>query len=785
MLLNYLKVAIRSLQASRTFSFINIAGLSIGIAASVLIVMVVLHEFSYDHFNVKGDRIFRAEKQFTRDGRHSLYANPQFAPTLMETDPRVENYVRTFDGSGRIVSSDDDHVFFEDKLLFADTSFFSIFTFPLLQGDRSSLTQPSTAIITESIARKYFGGTSVIGKTLTLDKKYPLTVVGLANDPPVNSTVQFGIVVSFSTLLTMPAERSIVLNNSSGFPTYVLLRNSRDLADVTKSIEATHYTNKDIIYSLAPLYKNHFNSNFGSTATTKYAFTFLSIAGLILLLALINYMNLTTARATIRSKEVGVRKVIGARRSSLSIQFYFESGLTTIISFAIAVVLIEVLRRVLANLLGITLDPAFLSSPLLYGTIASLLLLCIVISGSYPAIVLPSFKPVDVLKGDLATTGKKAGFRKVLTVVQFSVSIFLAICAVIMSRQLSYMSSMNTGLDRDQVMVVPIKTLDPAQRRTLKNKLEGKSGINGVAVASTFLYKDNMSGVSMVTSPFNKERLEAKWMIADDDFLTTLHIKPIESHGIPGTTYHLLNESAATSFGMPDEPTGQALTLGGDHVPAVTGPIAGVVADFNYQSPRDPIQPLIISIVPDSSPYIGDDPTLYVRLGAKSIPQEMIATIKSAYDQISDGTPFSYSFLDEAFNQQQLSEQRVHEVFEIFATIAMVIACMGLFGLITFSSQRRKKELSIRKLLGATVSNILMLISSETILLLAISILIATPAALFVSRSWLSNFFYQVSIASTDVLVPVGIAIAIALAIVGIQGIKVALTNPARNLKND
>jgi putative ABC transport system permease protein len=312
MILNYLKVTLRSLLASKTFSFINIIGLSIGIAASVLIVMVIMHEFSYDHFHVKGERIFRAEKQFTRDGRHSLFANPLFAPSLSDIDPRVEGYVRTFDGSGRILSSGHLHTFFEDRFMFAEPSFFSIFSFPLLKGDGRRLTQPSTAIITESHAIKYFGTTDVIGKTITLDKKYPLTIIGLAKDAPLNSTIQFGIIASFSTLSTMPFERDLLINNSSGFPTYVLLHDKRDLGDVTKSIATTQYTNPNIIYSLAPLYENHFNFNFGSTATTKYAYTFLSIAALILLLALINYMNLTTARATTRAKEVGIRKVIGA-----------------------------------------------------------------------------------------------------------------------------------------------------------------------------------------------------------------------------------------------------------------------------------------------------------------------------------------------------------------------------------------------------------------------------------------------------------------------------------------
>jgi putative ABC transport system permease protein len=785
MILNYLKVAIRSLMASKTFSFINITGLSIGIAASVLIMMIILHEFSYDHFHKNGERIFRAEKQFTRDGRHSLYANPEFAPALQEIDQRVESYVRTFDGSGRVVSSDDRHTFFEDRLMFADTSFFSVFSFPLLQGDRQSLGVQSTAVITESRAIKYFGTTDVIGKVLTLDKKYPLTLVAVAKDPPVNSTIQFGIVASFSTLMTMPAERDIVINNSSGFPTYVLLRNKSDIDEVSKSIVATQYTNPNIIYSLAPLYENHFNFNFGSTATTKYAYTFLSVAALILLLALINYMNLTTARATTRAREVGVRKMIGARRSSLSVQFYLESAITTFISFGIAVALIQGFYPVLNNVLGLTIDAGFLSSPFLYTCIGILLLICVLIAGSYPAIVLPSFKPIDVLKSTTITHGGNAWFRKILTVVQFSVSVCLAICAVVMTSQLSYMGSFNIGIDREQVLVVPIKTLSPVQRRSLKNELASKAGVEAVSVASTPLYKNSMSGVSMITSPFNDQKVGAKWMVADEDFTKTLHISSKYQVGKSAAAYHLLNESAVSSFGFSETSRSHPITMGGDHVPAITGNIDGLVTDFNYESLRNPIQPLILSIVPDSVSYIGDNPTMYARLTTGVVPAEMIKVVEASYNKLSDGSPFTYFFLDDAFNEQQASDQRLHEVFMIFSCIALLIACMGLFGLVTFSSEQRKKELSIRKLLGASVGNIVALVSSEMVVLLLVSIVIAIPVALYFSREWLSRFYYQAPITTRNITVPVASAFAVALIVIAIQGIKVGVTNPVENLKGE
>lgn len=784
MLTNYLKTALRSLASNRTFSVINIAGLAIGIASSILILTVVLHEFSYDHFHDNGSRIFRAEKQFSRDGRHSLYANPQFGASLMEVDPRVVNYVRTFSGAGRIVRSDDSHAFFEDKFVFADTSFFSVFSFPLRTGNYHSLQRSGTAIISESIAQKYFGSIDVVGRVLTFDNQYQLEITGVALDAPVNSTIQFGIVASFATLMIMP-ERDIVNSDASGFPTYVLLNDAAALESVSASITKTGYTNDAITYSLAPLFDNHFNFNFGSTATTRYAYSFASVALLILLMALINYMNLTTARATSRAKEVGVRKVIGAQWRALSLQFYIESAVTTIISFLLALVLVEVCRPLLTDLLGLQIDETFLHSRYLYGAIVILVLACIFIAGSYPAAVLPRFKPTEVLNGRFSSSGRGAWLRKFLTVFQFSVSVCIAICAVIMNNQVAYMSAFNVGIDREQVLVLPVKTLSPAARRSLRQQLTQRAGIENAAIASIPFYKNQTSGVSLVTSPVTNEKVGAKWIIADRSFFSTLGV-PFKNDiaSTPGV-FHILNSSAATAFGMSDLSGEYNLTMGGDHVPSMSGKIGGVVTDFNYESPRNQVQPLIISVVSDSASYIGESPTIYVRLPKGKEPSTAIASIRSEYDKLSDGSPFTYYFLDDAFNEQQLSEARLNRLFLIFTGVALVIACLGLSGLITFSSEQRKKELSIRKLLGASIPKLLTMISSNLVLLLLLSAMIATPVALYISEEWLSGFFYQAGISITDILLPIIVVITISLVIICTQGLRTALGSPVKNLKSE
>ncbi len=786
MLTNYLKIAIRSLLNNKVYSFINITGLSIGMTVSILILIFVVHEYRYDRFHEKGDRIVRAEKQFSRDGRYSLYANPEFGPTIMQTDPNVINYVRTFSMGRKVVKTDNTHKFFEDRFLFADTSFFSIFSFPLIQGQRSSLARPLTVIITEQTASRYFGKTDPIGKFITLDGTYTFEVTGVAKNPPSHSSVQFDFIASFPSLLTMPNERNIVLNNSSGFPTYLLLASADAITGVRQSILKTTYTNDHITYSLQPLFSNHFNLNFGDVANTRYVFIFLCIALLILALALINYMNLTTARATARAKEIGVRKVIGANRKTLSFQFYLESALTTIIAFVLAIALIQVFKPIFLNVLQQTIDTAFLTSPVFLTVVAGLLFTCVLLAGSYPALVLPQFKPVEVLNGKFSSANKGAGIRKALTLFQFTVSIALAICTLVMNHQLQYLQSKNTGLQRDQVMVVPIEQFSNAGLTALKNELQQQTGVEGLAMASVPLYRSTMPGLSMVTSPVSGEKTGLKWIMADERFFSVLgiawHAKP-ETSTLEGS--HIVNQSAAEALGMTNFPGADDLTMGGDHAPAVTGKILGMVNDFNFETLRSPIQPLIVSVVADSLLIKNESPSLYLRIDTHGGLPDKIAAVKKSYETYANDTPFSYYFLDDAFNELQKGEHRLSKIFTVFTGISLCIACLGLFGLVTFSAENRTKEISIRKVLGASMTNILMLLSSELIVLLLLSIVIGVPIAWFSMKDWLSQFYYQTNIPLSSIVVPAMAIIAISLFVIWAKAVRVALEDPSKNLKRE
>jgi putative ABC transport system permease protein len=786
MILNYFKIALRSLWTNKTYSFINVAGLSVAMTVSVLILIFVVHEYNYDRFHINGKNIYRAEKQFSRDGRHSLYANPEFGPSLMQADARVINYVRTYSRGRKVVKSDNDHRFFEDRFLFSDTSFFSIFSFPLIKGKRQSLVKPSTVIITEKTAARYFGTLDPIGKILTLDSKYLFEVVGIAKNPPSNSSVQFDFIASFSTLMTMPDERNIVLNNSSGFPSWLLLANENDLPEVQKSILKTNYTNAAITYSLAPLFENHFNLNFGDTANTRYVFIFLCISLVILALALINYMNITTARATTRAKEVGIRKVIGATRGTLSFQFYIESAATTMISFFVALILVQLFKPTFLNVLQQEIDTSFLTSFSFISVVMALLVASVLLSGSYPALFLPHFKPVDVLNGKLMSLGRGAWLRKSLTVFQFSASVTLAICTVIMNHQLHYIKSKNTGLEREQVMVVPLDQISNRQLPALKNELQSTAGISGLGMASFPLYESTLSGLSLVSSPITNEKVGAKWIVTDEEFLSVLGIKwAVKPEAKKITGNHILNEAAAEVFGMAAVNSSKDLTMGGDHVPAVTGKILGVVNDFNYETLRSKIQPMIISIVDDTVINTIERPSLYIRLDSKSGLNERIASIKISYEKYASGVPFSYYFLDDAFDNLQKGENRLSKIFIVFTGIALVIACLGLFGLVTFTAENKTKEIAIRKVLGASVTNILALLTTDLLLLLSISMLAGIPMAIFSMKEWLSNFFYQTNLPATTIIVPCVALIVISLSVICAKGLKVAFEDPTRNLRRD
>jgi putative ABC transport system permease protein len=585
----------------------------------------------------------------------------------------------------------------------------------------------------------------------------------------------------------MPQERDMIVNNSSGFPTYLLLSDKNDIASVNQSIVKTNYTNPAITYSVAPLFDNHFNLNFGDTSNTRYVFIFLSASLLILSLALINYVNLTTARASTRAKEVGIRKVVGAQRQTLAMQFFLESAITTAISFLFAIVLIQIFRPAFFSALQLNIDSSFLTSPTFIASVATLLIFCVFLSGSYPALVLPSFKPVEVLKGKVNVAGQRAGWlRKTLTIFQFAVSIGLIICTLVMSHQLNYLRTKETGLARQQVLAVPIDPQWANSHQAIKHEVGQESGVVGVAIGSIPLYRADMSGVSLVTSPITNEQVGTKWITVDKDFFDVLGVKWMQKpEAAQWTGNHIFNETAVQAFGLLDKQINIDLSMGDNNTGVIQGKLVGIVEDFNFQSLRNKIEPLIITVITDKAMPMPDNSTLYIRIDKDTRAGEKIASIKKIYEKYSGDTPFSYYFLDDAFNELQNGEQRLGRIFGAFTSVALMIASLGMLGLITFTVERRTKEISIRKVLGASVATILSLLSAELVILVLIGVLIGSPIACLVMRDWLNNFYYQTDIPSTVIFISSATVLILAGSIVCLYGIRAALENPTKNLMNE
>jgi putative ABC transport system permease protein len=539
-------------------------------------------------------------------------------------------------------------------------------------------------------------------------------------------------------------------------------------------------------YSLAPLFDNHFNLNFGDVSNTRYVFIFICVAFLILALALINYMNLATARSTTRAKEVGIRKVIGASMRTLSIQFYVESAFTAIISFGLALIIMGVLRPFWLDTLQQQVDTSFLASTPFIMTALGLLLLCVFLSGSYPALVLPRFKPAEVLKGKVAAGVRGVLVRKILIVFQFSVSVGLVICTLVMNRQMEYIQQKNIGMNRDQVMAIPIDQLPAKDHRALKDELRRLPNVVGVGDASIPMFKASMSGLALVTSPVSGEKIGTQWIIVDEGFLQALRIEwkmQPDVHLLDGS--HIINETAAEEFNLGNRLTDQEIAMGGDAAPRIKGKISGIVKDFNYKTLRSRIEPLIMSVVSDTSAAIGGNSTLYVRINPDSKFDAVVPGIRSTYTKYLGTTPFSYYFLDDAFDDLQKGEKRLSRLFGVFTAVALGIACLGLFGLITFTTEQRTKEISIRKILGATSSQIVSLLSLDLVLLLMISFVVGSPVAWTFMNNWVNNFFYRTNIPIWIIGLSCVLVIVFSVIVISLQGVKVALDNPAKNLKNE
>ena len=794
---NYFKVALRNLWKNKSASFINILGLTIGLCSCLLIGLYIQHELSYDNFQKNGDRIARVIMEYKFDGgtefKKGNFTSARVAPIFKQQFPEVEAGVRMTDYD-RVVQYKDKLI--DEKLFFyADPSFFNTFSFKLIQGDPHNLINaPRQVVLTESTAKRYFANENPVGKILKVGSDTTLyQITGVMQDCPSNSQIKFDFLASWSSLNKLDEEKSYW---DANYTTFLLLKNNHSIATLQTKIAS--FMKKEmagqgatINYSLEPFDQIHLHSpypGFEPNNSIVYIYILEAIALLILVIACFTYVNLNTARSMERAREVGVRKVVGAENKQLFWQFIGESVMlctvSTILSIIGAIFLLPAFNQLTEKQLSIQ---SFLSVQFIGGAIL-LILLVSLLAGTYPALILSNFQPVKVLKGAFKNTGSGQWLRKSLTVFQFVISVVLIVSTFIMQKQLRYIQNKRLGYDRDHVLVLPMDNKMMDKIDLIKQEFKSNSNVLSVA-RCTNLPTNIVSGYNMrsATMPENQQ-IGVTANVIDEDFIKTVglqivagtnftqqDIRDVSSSDENKNKYHfILNESAARQLGWtPQQAIGKKMFMDASR----PGYVKAVVKDFNFESLHTAIKPLVL--FPENRGY-----ALLLKVRGNDLPQT-ISFIDSKWKELVPYKPFEYHFLDEYFNNLYSSELRLGKVLTIFASIAIALACLGLLGLSSYSAKQRIKEIGIRKVLGASATNIATLLSVDFIKLVLIAICISVPIAWWMMNTWLQSFAYKTHLSWWVFVFAGGSAVFIALATISFQAIKAALANPVKSLRSE
>ena len=797
MIKNYLKIALRNIKRQKGYSFINIVGLAVGMACCLLILFYVLYEFSYDTFHKDADRIYRVAMEFRAKDQPVKYGAvtpPPVAPAILDNFAELEDAVRITRANGIVKHGEKQ--FFEDGILYADQSFFNVFTFPLIKGDPETvLKEPYTAVLTESIAEKYFGSEDPVGKTISINYQRDYKITGVVEDVPPNSHFTFDLLFSFAPIEESLQNASIgKLWFSHSYYTYIKTR-SENLSPAF--IEGVYNVSANIIgdfekkvgfqqrFFLQPLKDIYLTSNLrnelGSTGNKTYLYCFIAIAVFILIIASINFVNLSTARSTGRAREVGIRKVAGAEKKQLINQFLGEALFTTFISTGITMLIILFSLPYFRALTGKDIELNFIST----GIILCIILIPLAVgllAGSYPAFILSAFHPVDTLKGVFGLTKKGVKLRKCLVIFQFAISILLIISTIIVSQQLSFMRNRDLGFDKEQIVVLSLRGSGEARQKynVLKNEFMKHATIVSASASYTVPGR-NPSSNAMLPEGFTGDQWQTfliNW--ADYDYLETYKIRLLAGRDFSRDFEtdkegaFILNEAAVKSLGWnsPEDAIGKTWNLGNRR----KGNVIGVTKDYHFNSLHQKISPLVIHLDPNYFVYL----SLRFTTGSVS---ETLSFIKETWKELVPDEPFSYFFLNEDFDRQYRAEEQVHVIVSLFTIMGMVIACLGLFGLTSFSVEQRKKEIGIRKVLGSANHKIVYLLVKDFLILVLIASVVALPVGWLSMNKWLQNYAYRTNMSIWIFLLSGFAALAIALLTVSFQTIKAALSNPVDSLR--
>ncbi len=792
MIRNYFKTAWRNLMRNKGFSSINILGLAAGFTCCLLLTLYLQHELSYDRFHTKADRLVRVIMEYKAGdfGHKGNFTSTKVFPEFKRQFPEVVSGVR-LSSTDRIVKYGD-NTWQEEGVLHADSTFFELFDFKLLKGTaKEVLKAPNSVVITQTLAKKYFGEENPVGKTLLINSRQdPYQVTGVSEDCPSNSQIRYSMVASISSWGPLQEERY----SDANYTTYLLMNQAGSLKTLQAKIDSfmkkeTGDSDFQVSFELEPFTRIHLHSPYDAftpNINISYIYIIVGVAVLILVIACFTYVNLSTARSTERAREVGIRKVAGAWRSQLFWQFISESTVLAFIALAISFLLAAVFLPSFNNLAGTSLSYTRLGHPAVWGAALAAALAVALLAGSYPALILSSFQPVKVLKGAFKNTGSGNVLRKGLIVFQFVISVFLIISTFVIGSQLRYIQQKKLGYDRDNRLLLGMDQRLNEKSELVKTGLGSLPSVKGVSLAYetpvTIRGGYSMSGsdlsktMAVTANPVDENYVKVTGLelIAGAD-LSTQDVRDASQEDYTQNYFHfILNESAARALGWsPEEAVGKKMYLDESR----PGEVKGVVKDFHFESLHTPIRPLVL--FPSSWAN-----TAIVKIEGNNL-QKTIAAIEAKWKELAPHRPFIFRFMDEDYQRMYEAEMRTGRVFNLFASLAVLLACLGLFGLSAYAARQRIKEVGVRKVLGASGLQIVGLLSSGFLKLVVIAFAIASPLAWLAMNKWLGQFSYRVE-TSWWIFGAAGVAaVLLALITVSFQAVKAAMTNPVKSLRTE
>lgn len=789
MLKNIFKTAVRHILKHFGYSLLNILGLTLGISSALFLIIYVADEISYDRYHEKADRIYRVSSKIAEpdDQFTWIVAQIPFGPQVVKDYPEVQSFVR-FINMPRALYKYEDKEFNEGNFYFVDSTLFDIFSYKVLKGEvKSALLNPKKIILTEKIATKYFGKTDPIGKTLTAGTD-TYEVTGVIENVPTNSHFLFDAVAARSNL-----PKQLGSWGNFGVFTYLLFPENFDVKTFETKMQGMYETymkpifgplNIKIQYILEPLTRIHlYSTNAGEpqpTGSMTYVYIFSLVAVFLVLIAAMNYMNLATARSTRRAREVGLRKVVGSRRSPLVLQFLSESTVFTIISLIISIIILIALLPKFNNLAGKSFDLHILLSPVVLLTIIAVLVIVGVVGGSYPAFFLSRFSPVTVLKGEITQGSAGSLFRKILVIIQFAVSVIMIICTLVVFKQLNYLKNSDQGFD--QTNVISLELNGPMVRKypVVKQTLMDNPNIKYVTSTNTAVGQGSGKVIFSVETDQGMVQKGINFAVVDYDFIETLGIKIANGRGfqkdMPSDTLTgvVVNETFVNRMAWKD-PIGKKVELGDANT--IRARVIGVMKDYHQTGMYNGIESLLLIYRPINN-------VIYIKLSGNET-QQTIAFIESKWKEIFPDQPFAYTYLSERFNEQFQADEKRGLIFTIFTILAILIACLGLFGLASYMVEQRTKEIGIRKVFGANEAIILQLIAKDFLLLVSVGIVIAIPVSYYFMNNWLKNYVYHTSIGVPLIIIAALLTMLITFITISYKAYQAAVMNPANSLKTE